>query len=132
MKICFPVIENVGLESPVYEHFGSAPLFVVVNTETRQATTLQNNDQQHQHGACSPLKALGSDQFDGIVVSGIGGGALNGLHRMGLKVFQASAGTIGANVDLFLQGSLPEFLPRQTCGGHDRGHGHDAGGGCCH
>lgn len=128
MRICFPVEVNAGLESPVYKHFGSAPLFIVVDTETRQASELQNNDQQHQHGACSPLKALGTDQFDGIVVGGIGGGALNGLHRMGLKVFRAEEGTIGKNVDLFLEGGLPEFLPQQTCGGH----GHSGGSSCCH
>jgi hypothetical protein len=45
---------------------------------------------------------------------------------MVLKVFQAVGGTIADNVDLFVQGGLPEFLPQQTCGGHGQG------GGCCH
>jgi len=126
MKICFPVVENFGLESPVYSHFGSAPLFLVVDTETRQVTALQNRDQIHQHGACSPLKALGNDRFDGIVVGGIGGGALSGLLGMGLKVYRAAEGTIATNVDLFIQGSLPELTPQQTCGGHAHG------GGCSH
>ena len=31
MKICFPVAENKGLESPVYNHFGSAPMFLLVD-----------------------------------------------------------------------------------------------------
>jgi len=126
MKICFPVEENAGMESPVYNHFGSAPIFLVVDTETRQATALQNRDQIHQHGACNPLKALGNDQFDGIVVGGIGGGALNGLLRMGLKVYRAAEGSVAINVDLFLQGMLPELTPQQTCGGHAHG------GGCSH
>lgn len=126
MKICFPVVEDSGLESPVYGHFGSAPLFLVVDTETRQATTLQNRDQMHQHGACNPLKALGDKQLDAIVVGGIGGGALSGLLRMGLKVFRAAEGTIAGNVDLFHQGLLPELTPQQTCGGHAHG------GGCGH
>ncbi len=34
MKICFPVQENEGLGSRVYNHFGSAPMFIVVDTET--------------------------------------------------------------------------------------------------
>lgn len=126
MKICFPVTKNAGLESPVYEHFGSAPIFLVVDTDTREVSALQNRDQLHQHGACNPLKALGNDRFDGIVVGGIGGGALNGLLRMGLKVYRAAEGTIANNVDLFLQGGLPELTPQQTCGGHTNGNG------CCH
>ena len=126
MKICFPVEENAGLESPVYNHFGSAPLFLAVDTETRQVTALQNKDQVHQHGACSPLKALGNGQYDGIVVGGIGGGALNGLLRMGLKVYRAAEGTVATNLDLFNQGMLPELTPQQTCGGHANA------GGCSH
>jgi predicted Fe-Mo cluster-binding NifX family protein len=126
MKICFPVLENVGLDSPVYNHFGSAPLFLVVDTDTSQVTALLNRDQKHQHGACNPLKALGNYQFDGILVGGIGGGALNGLLRMGLKVYRAAEGTVATNVDLFLQGMLPELTPQQTCGGHAHG------GGCSH
>jgi len=126
MKICFPVEQDNGLESPVYGHFGSAPMFLAVDTETRQVTPLINPDQQHQHGACNPLRALGGDQYDGIVVTGIGGGALHGLLRMGIKVYRAAGGTIGANVELFAQGALPELTPQQTCGGH--GHG----GGCAH
>jgi len=126
MKICFPVEENNGLESPVYGHFGSAPLFLAVDTDTHQVTALTNSNQHHEHGACNPLKALGSDRFDGIVVGGIGGGALNGLLRMGLKVYRAEGGTISANVDLFIQGKLSELTPQQTCGGHAHG------GGCGH
>jgi len=98
----------------------------VVDTDTNQATTLLNRDQKHQHGACNPLKALGNYQFDGIVVGGIGGGALNGQMRMGLKVYRAAEGTVATNVDLFLQGMLPELTPQQTCGGHAHG------GGCSH
>ncbi|NVN90774.1 MAG: NifB/NifX family molybdenum-iron cluster-binding protein [Desulfuromonadales bacterium] len=130
MKICFPVEVNAGLDSPVYNHFGSAPLFLMVDTDTRQATALNNRDQVHQHGACNPLKALGDEQLDGIVVGGIGGGALNGLLRMGLKVYRAAEGTVATNLDLFVQGRLPELTPQQTCGGHDHGNGH--GGSCSH
>ena len=32
MKVCFPVQKNEGVESTVYNHFGSAPLFVLVDT----------------------------------------------------------------------------------------------------
>ena len=34
MKICFPVQNDNGIESTVYNHFGSAPVFVVFDTDT--------------------------------------------------------------------------------------------------
>jgi predicted Fe-Mo cluster-binding NifX family protein len=34
MNVCFPVMENQGMESEVYGHFGSAPGFVIVDIVT--------------------------------------------------------------------------------------------------
>ncbi len=126
MKVCFPVLENQGLESQVFGHFGSAPGFVVVDMATYELTAINNSDQIHEHGACNPIAGLGGHQVDAIVVGGIGGGALHKLNSAGLRVFQAQQGTIAENVRLFKANELPEYMPGHTCGGH----GHSQG--CSH
>ena len=63
MKICFPTFNLEGLESRVYEHFGSAPGFVIVDTETQTVEEINNNDLHHAHGMCQPLKALGGAKW---------------------------------------------------------------------
>jgi predicted Fe-Mo cluster-binding NifX family protein len=123
MKVCFPVLENHGLESPVYGHFGSAPGFVIVDVLTSEVTSINNSDRIHQHGACNPVAGLGGQQVDAIVVGGIGGGALRNLNTAGMRVFQAQEGTIGENLELLRVNALPEFLPGHTCGGHGHAHG---------
>jgi predicted Fe-Mo cluster-binding NifX family protein len=123
MKVCFPVLENQGLESQVFGHFGSAPGFVVVDLITDEITAINNSDQIHEHGACNPVAGLGGHQVDAIVVGGIGGGALHKLNASGLRVFQAREGTIAENVVLFKADELPEYLPGHTCGGHGENHG---------
>ena len=123
MKICFPVAANQGLNSPVYAHFGSAPMFLLVDTESRQVTELTNRDQQHRHGQCSPLRALGGAAADAVVVGGIGGGALRGLQAAGLKIYRAEGTTIADNLTLLAQVDLPELQPGQVCGGHGHDHG---------
>ena len=55
MKIAFPILENKGLDSTVHNHFGSAPIFVFVDIDTDAVETLDNPDQDHQHGACGSL-----------------------------------------------------------------------------
>ena len=125
MKVCFPVANNEGLQSPVYNHFGSAPLFVVVDTDSGEVAEVINRDLHHAHGACSPVKALGGHAVDAVVVGGIGGGALNGLTRAGIRVYRAEAPSIAENVSRLQDGGLPQWAPGQTCGGH--GHGHDCG-----
>ncbi len=124
MKICFPVERNEGLDSPVFGHFGSAPLFMVVDTETREVREIANRDLHHAHGACSPLKALGGQAADAIVVGGIGAGALMGLNRAGLKVYQAEGATIADNLASLRADGLPELTADQVCGGHAHGCGH--------
>jgi predicted Fe-Mo cluster-binding NifX family protein len=125
MKICFPVSSLNGLESPVYAHFGSAPGFVIVDTENRNVDEIDNNDLHHAHGMCQPLKALGGREVDAVAVGGIGMGALMKLQAQGIRVFRAAEGTVEENAGLIAAGRLPEFDPELTCAGH-------AGGGCAH
>ena len=122
MKIAFPVQEDMGLESTLYGHFGSAPHFVVVDSDTRTVAALPNRDLEHEHGACRPLEAMGT-AVDAVVAGGIGGGALAGLHAAGVKVYRGVEGTVRENLEMIKAGHLPEFTPDHTCAGHGQGEG---------
>jgi predicted Fe-Mo cluster-binding NifX family protein len=125
MKVCFAVQENEGIESAVYNHFGSAPLFVMVDVGSdNKMTAVDNQDKEHIHGACNPVKAIGGHDIDAVVVGGIGAGAIQGLNAQGIKVYRAVARTIKENLVLLAQGKLPEMSMRQACGGHQGGCGH--------
>ena len=124
MKICFPVESDKGLESEIFGHFGSAPLFVVFNTQDKEVATINNQDLGHIHGQCNPMKALNGKMVDAIIVGGIGAGAITGLNRMGIKVYRASQGTIQENIAQFESGSLMEMTLAHTCGGHIDGCAH--------
>jgi len=128
MKVCIPVEEYRGLDSPVYGHFGSAPVFVLVNTETLAIEPLGNHDHEHQHGACSPLKALGGQQVNAVIVVGIGPGAIQGLQQAGIDVFQFRGGTVAEAVRQFRANALPAMTIECACGGHGSGQscGHQA------
>ncbi len=121
MKVCFPVQNDEGIDSRVYNHFGSAPLFVLVDTETNAVGVINNKDQHHSHGACNPIKALDNQKIDAVVVGGIGGGALSRLNQSGIKVYRAQSHTIKENVALFLSGKLQQFTLQGCCGGHSNG-----------
>jgi predicted Fe-Mo cluster-binding NifX family protein len=128
MKICIPVAEDRGLESPVYGHFGSAPNFVLVDADTMAVERLDNHDEGHVHGQCSPVKALAGARPDAVVVGGIGAGAVLGLRNAGIRVYQATGRTVGEAVALLKQGTLQEIDAQHACTGHgDSGchHSHD-------
>lgn len=132
MKICFPVQRNDGLNSVIFNHFGSAPLFIVVDTATGTLTALDNGDAHHSHGACSPLKALGGHKVDAIVVGGIGAGALQKLQAMGVKVFRTAGPTIREHVAGSGPVKLSEYTLNMTCASRIGGLGHGKAHGCAH
>ncbi|MBW1743856.1 MAG: NifB/NifX family molybdenum-iron cluster-binding protein, partial [Deltaproteobacteria bacterium] len=109
MKIAFPVQDDRGMESQVYSHFGSARLFIMIETEGNAVETIVNQDMGHRHGQCKPLDALGGHLVDAVVVWGIGGGALRALNSAGVKVYRAVEGSIQENLELTKRGVLPEF-----------------------
>ncbi len=124
MKVCFPTENLQGMESTLYGHFGSAPGFVIVDMDTAQLDEIRNADQHHVHGMCQPLLALGGREVDGVVVGGIGMGALMKLQAQGIRVYRGLQGTVRENLDMIRTGKLPEMLPEHTCAVH--------GGGCAH
>ena len=124
MKICFPVASNQGAASQVYGHFGSAPAFVVYDTETKTVEAVDNQDSEHEHGQCNPIKALADMQIDAIVVGGIGRRAIDKLNAMGIKVYQSAQETVQANIEHIENHSLSELAIDQACSGH--------AGGCSH
>ena len=127
MKVCFPVQKDDGVESVVYGHFGSAPAFIVVDTEINNNVTVNNRDLNHVHGACNPIQAIGGLKPDAVVVGGIGAGAITRLNAEGIKVYRSTAETVRQNLDLLKESKLPELSVLNACGQHTQGQG-----GCGH
>ena len=120
MKIAFPTQEKNDTGSRVHNHFGSAPYFVIVDTDTQASHTIDNQNLNHTHGNCQPLVALGGTKVDAVVVGGIGGGALRKRLNAGIKAYRAVDGSVLDNLALISDGKLDEFSPEHTCQGHHR------------
>ena len=125
MRIAFPVEKNDGVDSIVFNHFGSANFFIIVNSDTDETEVVLNQDLGHEHGKCQPMKALGGKNVDAVVVGGIGGTAMTKLKKNGATIYKATDGTVKENLEKLKAGSLVEFMPFDVCGGH-------TGGGCSH
>jgi len=122
MKIAIPVADYRGLESAVYGHFGSAPTFALVDSETMSVEAMGNQNQAHVHGACSPMKVLAGARPDAVIVGGIGTGALLGLRAAGIKVYCSAGGTVAQAVSQLKAGELAEMDERGACAGHSGDH----------
>lgn len=138
MRVCIPIREGSGREAVVHNHFGSAPGFVIADTETGGLTALENDNDHHAHGACQPLAKFEGQDVDAMVVGGIGMRALQLIKQAGLKVYYCGGGTVGDVIDALGEGRLPEMEDTHACGGHAHGqgggcgHDHEQGKGNCH
>ena len=124
MKVGFAVQMNEGMESRVYDHFGSAPAFIIVDTEGKEVLTVNNKDLHHVHGACNPVMALDGKSVDAMVVGGIGAGALVKLNALGIKVYGAAAPTVKENLNLLSEEKLQELSAYNSCRSHQGACGH--------
>jgi predicted Fe-Mo cluster-binding NifX family protein len=105
MIICIPVIEDLGLDSPVSAHFGSAPAFMLADTKTRTASLVTNKNAHHVHGMCQPLAALDGLQFEAVVVGGV-------------KVYRTTGGTVSDVIEAVESGIMQVMSLQGACGGH--------------
>ena len=122
MNICIPVDGNQGLQSSVCAHFGSAPAFMIVDTDSGSCRAIPNNNQHHDHGACLPLASLQGEPIDGMVVRGIGMGAVSKLNVANICVYLSEHATVGETVAAFKAGTLKLIQPSMACAQH--GHSH--------
>ncbi len=128
MKICFPAQRNDGLKTMVFGHFGSAPLFLLVDSATGEIVGEISREPGH-HAALSALEAKG---VGAVVVSAIGGGALRGLAAANIAVYEAKGGSVGENATLFTAGKLSLWPEGKSCGCGHGGHRQGASHGCGH
>ena len=122
MNICIPVDDDRGLESPLCAHFGSAPAFMIVDTESQSCRAIPNRDQGHAHGQCMPLAWLQRERIDGAVVGGIGRGALQKLNAANVRVFLSEHATVAEAIAAWKAGTLKLVQPSMACAHH--GHAH--------
>ena len=104
MKICFPVDENKGLESKIHGRFGTARMFLLVDSETGTIEELQGRSPQ-----VGPQFDFDGTDVEAIVIGNIGSRTLFELNRSGLKVYQAQKSTLADNLELAKKSELTEL-----------------------
>ena len=119
MNVCIPVKTNDGLSSEVFGHFGSAPYFAIYDTESRSIKFIKNNNADHAHGTCQPLKALGQCNIGAVVCVGMGTRAVERLNEEGVKAYKVSGETAGEIIEKFQKNILEEITVENACSHHN-------------
>jgi predicted Fe-Mo cluster-binding NifX family protein len=129
MNLCIPVERDSGLASEVCPHFGSAPYFLIVDTDSGACRAIANTvHQQGRGGGCAPLHLLAGQNVDAMIVGGIGMGALNKLRATNIRVLVSTLRTVKDTLAAFKAGTLQAVGDDMACAGHETHHPGGCGG----
>jgi predicted Fe-Mo cluster-binding NifX family protein len=117
-------MDDRGLEGMPSDHFGSAPFFTFVDSDSGETEVQRNGGAHHVHGACRPLDFLGTRSVDAVICRGLGKRAFSRLDAGGIAVYVTLEKDVGSSVTAFKEGRLRPLTSEEACHGHGHGHGH--------
>lgn len=122
MRLCIPTTSDAGLTARLSPHFGSAPYFTIVDTETNEGETVRNDHAQHEHGRCDPVRSIADQRVDAAICRGLGRRALARLEEHGVRVLVTEAWTVASALEAFRLNQLRFMTAEEACGGrHSHG-----------
>ena len=123
MKIAITADTDQGLASPVAQHFGHAPYFVLVELQdgAARATDVLANPfaESHEPGQIPAfIQAQGAEV---MISGGMGGRAIGFFREAGVQTATGASGSVGDALQAYLKGSLQGAAPCAESVAH--GHG---------
>ncbi|HIE33671.1 MAG TPA: dinitrogenase iron-molybdenum cofactor biosynthesis protein [Candidatus Altiarchaeales archaeon] len=119
MKIAIPTTGNSSLDDMVSEHFGRAPTFTIVDSDTLKFRVIENTS-EHMGGVGKPPEIMQREGVDIILCSGLGFRAIQMFENLGIEVFVGAHGRVRDAVEMWKKGKLQRATYEHGC----RGQGH--------
>jgi len=118
MRICIPTAGDAGLADRLVDHFGRAPVYTIVDTETDAVDAVPNRG-IHRGGDQHPPEFVADHDVDVVVVGSIGRPAVERFGALGIEVYRGEHEPVAELVDRLRNGELDMLAPEDA-----HGHGH--------
>jgi len=129
MKICIPTQDDRGMESRLFDHFGSAPFFAMVNVDNGRLDVVNNLESDPGSHSCHNVDRLTAHDVDVVVCKGVGRRAFAALNLAGIDVWSPEQGTVGEILEAVRAGQVRRLTADDACGGGRHGGNRVAGSG---
>lgn len=117
MKVGVPTLGNLGLEERVSPHFGRAPIFTIVDTETGEVSVAPNTS-RHAGGRGNNPEQLAESGVRVMICSDLGPRAIRMFEQFGIEVFVGAMGTVKEALEKWRSGELREATDKDACEQH--------------
>jgi predicted Fe-Mo cluster-binding NifX family protein len=122
MKICIPILQQQGFDSPISSHFGQASGFALVDEETNMLSFMLNSG-HHHGGPQTPAELIAEAGANIVLCGGLGRNAVRLLRQHNIQVYTQASGTVAETLKAYQDGALPEATEATACQHHAHGHG---------
>ncbi len=123
MRIAFPVDGEKGLDSHIFEHFGHAPYFLVVDVSDGKITDfiVVRNMYEEDHGPEVAPRPLAEHNVDILICRGMDRKAIEYFDSLGIKVIKGAYECVNDIINMYLEGLLEstDYKPREKWGSNE-------------
>lgn len=117
MKICVPTSGQGGYDDAVSEHFGRAPTYTVVDTESEKVNVISNKS-EHMGGTGKPPEQIAQTGAQILICSGLGPRAIGMFESYGIEVYVGAQGSARQAVEMWRAGKLQKASDENACKEH--------------
>lgn len=107
MRIAIPS-EGDNIDAHVFEHFGRAPYYMIINIENREIKNVKAvpNPSVESHNPGDLPMMLAEEKVDILITRGVGRRAVAYFQELGIDVITGAYGKIREIVEKFIKGEL--------------------------
>ncbi len=106
--MCIPVMDNLGVSSPISQHFGKTPYFAMITMEDNEIKDLRIVESLGKHvgGTMTPAEAVANTKANVLICGNLGSKAIQMLGQMGIIVYVGASGTVESALEQWKSGFL--------------------------
>ncbi len=111
-------------EGIVFEHFGRAPYYLIINEEVTDEGRDSNEGVEvmkviENNGEMLPAIVLWKEKVNVVIIKNIGQKAFLILNKQGIRVFRAKYDRVVDNIKALRNNELEELSIQNCCTGHE-------------
>ncbi|HDP97308.1 MAG TPA: dinitrogenase iron-molybdenum cofactor biosynthesis protein [Euryarchaeota archaeon] len=117
MKIGVPTMGDRGMDEVVCDHFGRAPTYTIVDSDTGSVRIIENRS-EHMGGTGKPPEALARESVNLLLCSGLGPRAITMFQDSGIAVYVGATGSVREVLSMWREGRLQAATSENACKEH--------------
>jgi predicted Fe-Mo cluster-binding NifX family protein len=123
LRIAIPVHDEKGLEDEVFEHFGHAPYFALIDVDNGRIVKAETipNTYSNSHGPGDVPSLLAGSKVNVLICRGMGRKAEEFFKEYGIQVIRGASGSVRDVVEEYLARRLKSrsYEPSRRWGEED-------------